>query len=107
MLEIIKTAQTVNEQEKSRYWTSAANQIFDIPFCRARYAASNVTAASRDAIQAQIRNLVVTKNPNEAKKAARYATAVAEGGIGAISWALSPTAILLMTVCRKTYRNRR
>lgn len=78
--EVLKTAQNVNEQEKSRYWTHASNQMFDIPACRTPYATVAVTTTASYGLQAQIANLSAGKNSSEARKAAHYALAVADGG---------------------------
>ena len=76
--EVLKTAQNVNEQEKSRYWTRASSQMFDIPACRAPYGAVAVTVTTREGLQAQIANLSAEKNSGEARKAAQYAVAIAD-----------------------------
>lgn len=78
--EVLKTAQNVNEQEKSRYWLGVSNRMFDIPACRAPYSAVAPGATTRDGIQALIANLSAEKNSGEARKAAQYAVAIADEG---------------------------
>jgi len=78
--EVLKTAQNVNEQEKSRYWPRASNRMFDIPACRAPYAAVAVTVPTREGLQAKIADLSAEKNSGEARKAAQYAVAIADEG---------------------------